>query len=124
MESSRGDVVMVDFPFGEGLGSKLRPAVVIQCDADNRRLGAIIVAMITKQTALAGREPRHILIDISTEAGKASGLWLQSVVNCSQLATVKSSRVVRRLGRLSDSLMDQLSNSLRDGLGLQESRRG
>ena len=118
MRADRGDVVMVDFPFGEGSGSKLRPAVVIQCDADNRRLGTIIVAMITKQTALVGREPRHILIDVSTEAGKASGLWLQSVVNCSQLATIRSDRVVRRLGHLSDSLMEQLSSSLRDGLGL------
>ncbi len=118
MQADRGDVVMVDFPFGEGSGSKLRPAVVIQCDADNRRLGTLIVAMITKKTALVGREPRHILIDVSTEAGKASGLWLQSVVNCSQLATIKPARVVRRLGRLSDSLMAQISSSLRDGLGL------
>jgi len=35
--------------------------VVVQCDADNRRSGTIIVAMITKQTALVGRERRHIL---------------------------------------------------------------
>lgn len=118
MHVDRSDVVMVDFPFGEGSGSKLRPAVVVQSDADNRRLGPVIVAMITKKTALVGREPRHILIDIATEAGKASGLWLQSVVNCSQLATIKSDRVVRRLGRLSDSLMEQLSGSLRAGLGL------
>jgi mRNA interferase MazF len=54
MQAGRGDVVMVDFPFGEGRGSKLRPAVVIQCDADNRRLGTLIVAMITKQTVLVG----------------------------------------------------------------------
>lgn len=118
MPAERGDVVMLDFPFGEGWGSKLRPAVVIQCDADNRRLGTTVVAMITKQTALVGREPRHILIDISTEAGRASGLWLQSVVNCSQLATIRSDRVVRRLGRLSDSLMEQLAGSLREGLRL------
>jgi len=118
MHAERANVVMVDFPFGEGSGSKLRPAVVIQCNADNRRFGTVIVAMITKQTALVGREPRHILIDISTEAGKASGLWLQSVANCSQLATIRSDRIVRRLGRLSDSLMDRISESLREGLGL------
>ena len=118
MLAVRGDVVMVDFPFGEGKGSKLRLAVVIQRDTDNRRLGTIIVAMITKQTALVGREPRHVLIDIATEAGKASGLWLPSVVNCSQLATIKAERVVRRLGRLADPMMEQVSGSLRNGLGL------
>jgi mRNA-degrading endonuclease toxin of MazEF toxin-antitoxin module len=118
MQVDRGHVVMVDFPFGEGRGSKLRPAVVVQSNTDNRRLGTVIVAMSTKMTTLVGREPRHILIDISTKAGKASGLWLQSVVNCSQLATIKSDRIVRRLGYLSDSLMEQLSRSLREGLGL------
>jgi len=41
-----------------------------------------------------------------------------SVVNCSQLATIKSARIVRRLGRLSESLMEQLSTSLREGLSL------
>jgi mRNA interferase MazF len=114
----RGDVVVVDFPFGEGRGSKVRPAAVVQCDADNRRLGTIIVAMITKQTGLAGREPRHVLIDVSTESGKASGLWLESVVNCSQVATIRSDRIVRRLGRLSDSHMELVSACLRGGLGL------
>jgi mRNA-degrading endonuclease toxin of MazEF toxin-antitoxin module len=118
MQSFRGDVVMVDFPFGEGSGSKLRPAVVVQSDSDNRRLGTIICAMITKQTGLVGREPRHILIDISTEAGKSSGLWMQSVVNCSQLASIRSDRVARRLGQLSVELMEKLSGSLREGLGL------
>jgi len=118
MRVDRGDVVMVDFPFGEGRGSKVRPAVVVQCNADNRRLDTILVAMITKQTGLVGREPRHILIDVSTEAEKASGLWLQSVANCSQVATIKSDRVACRLGRLSPSLMEQVSASLRDGLGL------
>jgi mRNA interferase MazF len=118
MRVDRGDVVIVDFPFGEGRGSKVRPAVIIQCDPDNRRLVTVIVAMITKQTSLAGREPRHVLIDVSTEAGKASGLWLQSVINCSQVATIKTDRIARRLGRLSDSLMEQLSGCLRDGMGL------
>ncbi|NLF08768.1 MAG: type II toxin-antitoxin system PemK/MazF family toxin [Pirellulaceae bacterium] len=118
MQVNRGDVVMVDFPFGEGRGSKIRPAVVAQCDTDNRRLGTAIVVMITKQTAFVGREPRHILIDVLTEAGRSSGLWLQSVVNCSQIATIKSDRVVRRLGCLSESLMEQVSACLREGLGL------
>jgi mRNA interferase MazF len=50
MTVSRGDVVLVDFPFSAGGGSKVRPAVVVQNDRDNRRLTNIIVAMITSQT--------------------------------------------------------------------------
>ena len=47
MTVSRGDVILVDFPFSAGGGSKVRPAVVVQNDRDNRRLTNVIVAMIT-----------------------------------------------------------------------------
>jgi mRNA-degrading endonuclease toxin of MazEF toxin-antitoxin module len=43
----RGDIVIVAFPFATGGGGKNRPAVVVQCDRDNRRLSNTIVAMIT-----------------------------------------------------------------------------
>ena len=118
MHLSRGDVVMVDFPFGEGLGSKFRPAVVVQCDSYNRRLDSVVVAMITKNTALVGRETRHVLIDISTADGQQTGLWMNSVVNCSQLASIKISRVSKQLGQLSETGLAQVSAALRAGLGL------
>jgi mRNA-degrading endonuclease toxin of MazEF toxin-antitoxin module len=38
----RGDVVVADFPFQDLPGSKIRPAVVIQNDADNRSLANTI----------------------------------------------------------------------------------
>ena len=84
MNVQRAEVVMVNFPFHDTSHSKPRPAVVIQSDADNRRLGTAIVAMITKSTRLVGREPRHVFIDLATPDGQASGLWMNSVVNCSQ----------------------------------------
>jgi mRNA-degrading endonuclease toxin of MazEF toxin-antitoxin module len=34
----RGDVVLVPFPFQDKPGEKIRPAVVVQGDAENRRL--------------------------------------------------------------------------------------
>jgi mRNA-degrading endonuclease toxin of MazEF toxin-antitoxin module len=37
MNVRRGEVVLVDFPYGGG-GSKVRPALVIQNDRDNVRL--------------------------------------------------------------------------------------
>jgi mRNA-degrading endonuclease toxin of MazEF toxin-antitoxin module len=44
---NRGDVVLVPFPFQDRLGEKIRPAVVVQRDADNARLANTILAMIT-----------------------------------------------------------------------------
>jgi mRNA-degrading endonuclease toxin of MazEF toxin-antitoxin module len=45
---SRGDVVLLDFPFSDATGSKVRPAIVVQGDAQNRRLNAMIVTLVTK----------------------------------------------------------------------------
>ena len=44
---NRGDVVVVPFPFQDRPGEKIRPAVVVQADAENRRLANTILAMIT-----------------------------------------------------------------------------
>ena len=118
MNVRRAEVLMVEFPFHEGSGSKLRPAVVVQSDQDNARLGTTVVAMISKNTRLAGREPRHVLIDIATPDGVASGLWMNSVVSCSQLVTVGDERIDRHLGHLPSSLMEQVSKALKHGLEL------
>ena len=66
MKVSRGDVVLIDFPFSGGGGSKVRPALVVQNDTDNRRLNNSIVAMVTSQTKRAGTQPTQLFVDIST----------------------------------------------------------
>lgn len=38
MTLKRGDVVLVEFPFSSGSVSKLRPALVVQTNRNNRRL--------------------------------------------------------------------------------------
>ena len=43
----RGDIVIIDFPFTSGVQSKVRPALVVQSDQENRRLAKTIVAMVT-----------------------------------------------------------------------------
>jgi mRNA interferase MazF len=42
----RGDVVILDHPFTDGSASKVRPALVVQNDRDNRRVTNTIVALI------------------------------------------------------------------------------
>ena len=116
MNVQRAEVIMVEFPFHDGTTSKPRPAVVIQSDQDNQRLGTTIIAMITKNTRLAGREPRHILIDLATPEGQVSGLWMNSVVNCSQLVTIGDDRIIRHLGHLPEPLMQRVADSIKRGL--------
>jgi len=47
MNVRRGEVVLVDFPYSDHTGSKVRPALVVQADALNRRLDDTILALIT-----------------------------------------------------------------------------
>ena len=72
MSINRGDVVVVDWPFAAGAGSKPRPALVIQNNADNARMTNTIIVMFTSVTRRSA-DPTHLLIDLSTPDGKQTG---------------------------------------------------
>ncbi len=69
---NRGDVVLADFPYQDVAGSKVRPAVVVQNDADNQALPNTILAMITGNLADKARTT-NVLIDPATPDGTGSG---------------------------------------------------
>ena len=74
MPIRRGDIILADLPFSDRSGSKVRPGLVVQCDANNVRLQDVIVAVITRTTKLAAIEPTQLLIDITTPDGRATRL--------------------------------------------------
>jgi mRNA interferase MazF len=118
MPVSRGEIVLVQFPYSSGTGSKLRPAVVVlQPDHNNRRLTNVILAPITTTVQRAGESTQY-LVDAGSSAGKAAGLRHTSVVTCENLTTVAQSLVRRRLGRLPPDAMDQVNVCLKAALGL------
>ena len=80
MNVQRGDVVLIDYPYAAGGGTKVRPVLVIQNDRDNQRLLNTIVAQITSVTRRA-LEPTQLLIEMGTPEGQRSGLRQNSVVN-------------------------------------------
>ena len=47
MKVRHGDIVLVDFPYSDHTGSKVRPALVVQADTWNQRLDDTILALIT-----------------------------------------------------------------------------
>ena len=77
----RGDVVLLDFPFAEGGGAKVRPALVVQSDG----LTTIhtIVAQITSARHRSG--PARFPMDPFTLEGAGSGLRTASLIACEQL---------------------------------------
>ncbi len=87
MTSHRGDVVLLDYPFSDSTGSKVRPALVVQNDRDNVRLTSTVVVLITRNLSRVTREATQMLIDIAAPEGQRSGLRANSAVNCANLFT-------------------------------------
>ena len=108
----RGDVVLVAFPYTDGGSGKVRPALVVQADRNNQRLLNTVVAMITGNTRLVGKEPTQLLID------KEVGVLVASAVKCENLYTVAQSDILRPLGRLSPEQVVAVDMCLRHALGL------
>lgn len=118
MNVSRGDVVLIDYPFAVGPGQKVRPVLVIQNDRDNLRMATTIIAQITGNTLRASHEHTQLLIDVTTPDGQKSGLLKTSAVNCANLFTVDRGDVLRKLGALSAGLMQQIDNCLKAALSI------
>src|SRR5260370_25117709 len=114
---NRGDVVIVQFQCQEKRGEKIRPAVVVQSDAENQRLANTILAMITGNLDDAG-QPTTVLVDPGTPDGAGSGLNGPSLVKCYNLATVRQRRVLQVIGHLSNAVMQQVNQALKAALEL------
>ena len=92
MTVTRGDVVLVRFPFAAGGGSKVRPALVVQSNQNNSRIANTIVVQITTNLRRVG-EPSQLLIDPVTAEGRPSGLVSPSALSCENIATIQVSRI-------------------------------
>lgn len=113
--TNRGEIVVIDFPYSDGSGSKVRPSLIVQNDADNNRLRNTIVAMITGNISHA-HEPTQLLIDPAMHHG--TGLSGPSVVKCNVLVTVDQATILRTIGCLSDATMLQINDCLKAVLGI------
>lgn len=110
MTYSRGDVILADLLYTDRTGSKVRPALVVQSDRNNRRLDEVILAVITSKTDRSAVEPTQLLIDVATSEGRQSGLLQISTVKCEHLITLRGSFVKRAIGHLPVALMRKVNS--------------
>ncbi len=115
----RGDVVLLPIAFVGTTGSKVRPAVVVQNDTLNAKLGSTIVAIVTSTNMRASVEPSQLFVDISQPGGFGTGLLHNSTVKCEHLDTVARTEMVRVIGRFSDELMERVDRCIESALALK-----
>lgn len=116
MRFLRGDVVLVDYPFSDRTGSKVRPALVVQADALNRRITDTILVAVSRSTHRASAT--QVFVDIATPEGSQTGLRQNSMVQCENLLTYDQGLIIAKIGELSSSLVQRVNNSLKVALDL------
>jgi mRNA interferase MazF len=85
-----------------------RPILVIQSDEFNRsKINTVVAIVITSNLVLANA-PGNVRI-----SARASGLKKASVVNVSQVITVDKTALVKRVGILKQSNLQQVEDGLR-----------
>lgn len=112
----RGDVVLVLFPHSDLRTAKPRPALIVQAENLQTGLPQVIVAMITSKVFRANHLSR-VLVRLSSNEGRQSGLLADSVVMTDNLATILEIAIDRKIGTLP---MKKIDEALRHTLGLKD----
>lgn len=101
-----GDIVLVPFPFDERAGGRRRPALVLSSAEHNEATGEVVVAQVTSRVSGPGRPG-----DNSIEFWREADLPRPALVRC-RLASLPASLVLRRLGELSPSDLQEAQRAL------------
>ena len=105
---SKGDVVLVLFPFSDMSGSKVRPVIVVSTPHASQDL--FVISLTSKTSRLLTGE--FVLV-----AWENSGLNVASAVKRGPF-TIHESLIVKSIGTLSKSDAGRVDDSLRSWLGI------
>ncbi len=106
----RGDIVLVDFGFSEGTGSKKRPALIISSDNYHKERQEVIVVAIT------GNIERVLFSDTKIDKWKEAGLIYPSLVT-GIIRTIKDSLIIHKLGILLQQDFQKVQKNLGKAMG-------
>ncbi len=106
----RGDIVLVDFGFSEGTGSKKRPALIISSDNYHKGRQEVIVVAIT------GNIEKVLFSDTKIDKWKEAGLIYPSLVT-GIILTIKDSLIIHKLGTLLQQDLQKVQKNLGEAMG-------
>ena len=113
----RGDIILVDLPQVAGVSGHeqagSRPALVVHDDATSANLSVIMIIPITSN--LAAQNFAHTIL---IQPSKQNGLSMPSVILIFQLRAIDKRRIVKKLGVVETSVMEQVNEELKKLLGI------
>ena len=105
----RGEIWLVNFNPGRGSEQKgIRPALVVQNDTGNIYAATTIVAAITTTI-------KEFPVTVVVASGEG-GLRQRSMVNLAQLLTIDKRRLQKRLGSLTEAVIEKVGEAIRISL--------
>src|SRR5205823_12088353 len=107
--ASRGDVVLVPFPFTDLSATQIRPAVVVCTDVYAASTRDVIVAMVTSR-------PQTLPTDYALQDWAATGLLYPSWVRA-KVVSLEGSLIRHVIGPLSARDLSEVETRLRLALG-------
>jgi len=111
-----GDIVLLSHPATDYKSIKLRPALIISTDRYNERESDRILLPISKN--IMRDCPDDILIKDSDRLFPTTGLKVSSVIRVGKIFTADICVIKRRLGRVSDEILNQVREKIKKVLGL------
>jgi len=114
IEIIRGDLVYVNLEpiIGSETGRK-RPCVIIQNNIGNKYSPVTIVAIITSQKEISKKYP----VDVWIVKGEGE-LNYASIVQCDQIRTIDKRRIIKKIGHLNDSVIQEIDEAIKISLEL------
>ena len=96
-----GEIVLLAFPFTDNSAIKKRPALILLDTGD----GDVLVARVTTRSYTSSYE-------ITVTHWEAAGLLAPSFVKVNKLATLKTSLIEKKLGKLADPDLEMVREKL------------
>lgn len=109
----RGDIWMADLRIG-AVGSeqgKIRPVLVVQNNIGNKHSPTVTVVPLTSRTK--NNLPTHVILNEPCLASR-------SIALVEQIRTIDKSRLIRYIGRISESIMNQINEAIAIQVGLKD----
>jgi mRNA interferase MazF len=105
---SKGDIVLVKFPFSDLSDAKLRPAVILWVNSIGND---VTLCAITSQN-VDQLSPEDLTILPTDPEFSLTGLRVPSKVRTTRIATLTKQFVIRRFGKLGSQQIKQLNEKL------------
>lgn len=102
---NRGDIILVEVIFSDGLSSKLRPALILSDNDYNKSRDEVIVAAITSNVKQVYKGDTEVV------DWEKAGLKVPSLATAI-LQTIKKDRIRKHLGQIVKSDFDKIEKNI------------